>query len=310
MNFQLRSVGTANVFPSKDVTLQLTTLTSAMKTCVAVGTTRRGVLDTEVGNFRLDMHYNLYKESVPNFREQRNNLLHLLKGYNVGVGDIVSTALFHGTTDVAYVGQNGVRILGAGRSAGNGKRAYLWHHYKPLLRASQLAADGIICEPDCGKVPITYSADCVTGVISAPNGAYGVFHSMAKKLANPKDNIIQKMIQAFYELWCIQPEDLEIAFYPSASPSVYEVDEDFAKMFDEKYITREYVKKPHLDLESLAIDLAFGYGVRDIATSDHSTAWGDMESLRGSEHSIMANYEVGNSNGQNIVFAIPKAMLD
>jgi hypothetical protein len=57
----------------------------------------------------------------------------------------------------------------------------------------------------------------------------------------------------------------------------------------------------------MAVDLAQKYGVRDISISEHTTAWGGLESLRGTEHSLMANGAVGNSNGQNVVFVVPYA---
>lgn len=290
-----------NVFPSKDTRLELTALTLTMGSCVAVGTTRKGQLITaDAGGFELDIHYNLYKKSVDGFAKQLQNLLNLMSAYKVD--DFVSTALFHGTSDVVYANKNGLRILGAG----TGKTAYKKANYNCYSRESQLHADGIICEPHSGIVPVTYSADCVTGVMSAPNGAYGVFHSMAKKLSNEDDNIILSMVRAFGNLWDIKPEDIQIAFYPSASPSIYEVDQEFADAFPVRYVIHEPDKKPRLMLEDLAISLARRYGVTQIAVSNHSTAWGGLESLRGTEHSLLASgTQVGNSNGQNIVFAVP-----
>ena len=290
-----------SVHPTKDASLKLTTLTLSMSSCVAVGTTRKGQLMTDAGPFELDVHYNLYKESVAGFAGQRQNLLNLMSAYHVD--DFVSTALFYGTTDVAYASKNGIRIL----SAGTGKVAYKKTNYNRFSREGQLHADGIICEPGSGIVPVSYSADCVTGVMSAPNGAYGVFHAMARKLCNDKDNIILSMIRAFSRLWRIQPEEIQIAFYPSVSPTIYEVDQEFADAFSPRYIISESGKKPHLMLEDLAISLARKYGVSQIAISEHSTMWSGLESLRGTEHSLLASgTQVGNSNGQNIVFAIPR----
>lgn len=286
-------------YASCDALLQLIVLEAQLGSCLAVGTTRKAILSTNFSSFDLDVHYNLYKESVENFKEQRRNLVNLMSCY--GITDFVSTALFYGTSDVAYASKNGIRILGAGR----GKTAYLKSNYDRYWRAGQLQADGIICEPGSGIVPVTYSADCVTGVFSAPNGAYGVFHTMAKKLANRDDNIILSMVRAFERLWNVKPADLELAIYPSASPKVYEVDKEFAEPFSQLYITHVQGGKPRLHLEQIAIDLARFYGVRQIAVSGYTTAWSGLESLRGTEHSIMANGEVGNANGQNIVFAVP-----
>lgn len=289
----------ARRYPICEALLQLMVLEAQMESCLAVGSTRKAILSTDFGPFDLDIHYNLYKESVERHEEQRRNLTNLMACY--GVRDFVSTALFYGTTDVAYASKNGIRILGAGR----GKTAYLKPNYDRFLRSGQLHADGIICEPGSGIVPVTYSADCVTGVFSAPNGAYGVFHSMAKMLAHRDDNIILSMVRAFERLWRINPEELELAIFPSVSPAVYEVDKEFAELFSELYITHEQGKKPRLHLEQMAVDLASFYGVGRIAVSGYTTAWTGLESLRGAEHSIMANGEVGNANGQNIVFAVP-----
>lgn len=294
----------ANVFPSKDTLLKLTALTLPMSSCLAVGTTRKGRLMTSEGDFELDIHYNLYKESVDGFAGQRQNLLNLMSAYDVEC--FVSTALFHGTSDVVYANKNGLRILGAG----TGKTAYKKVNYNRFSRENQLHADGIICEPGSGIVPVAYSADCVTGVMSAPNGAYGVFHSMARKLCDEDDNIILSMVRAFGNLWGVEPEDIQIAFYPSVSPSVYEVDQEFADAFPARYVMYEPGKKPRLMLEDLAISLARRYGVTQIAVSDHATAWGGLESLRGTEHSLLASgTQVGNSNGQNIVFAVPQDVV-
>jgi len=294
------SIRKAHVYPNLDSTLQVETMLAEFYPfCRAIGTTRVATLTALSRKYTLDMHYNLYKESVPNFEDQRQNLLNLMAV--CGARDFVSTALFHGTSDVVYANKNGLRILGPG----SGKRAYKMPNYDRFDRAMQLPADGIICEPDSGIVPVTYSADCVTGVFAAPNGAYGVFHSMSKKLNDASNNIILSMVSYFYRLWTIQPEDLKLALFPSACPKVYEVDEDFAAQFDKRFVLREYGKKPRLDLEAMAIDLAQKYGVNDISISEHSTAWGGLESLRGTEHSLMANGAVGNSNGQNIVFVVP-----
>lgn len=56
-----------SVFPSKDTLLKLTALTLPMSSCLAVGTTRKGRLMTNEGDFELDIHYNLCKESVDGF---------------------------------------------------------------------------------------------------------------------------------------------------------------------------------------------------------------------------------------------------
>lgn len=288
------------VYPKKDTILQLTTLEAEMSHCIAVGTTRRGVLALEGGLYSLDMHYNLYKQSVAEFEEQRRNLINLMNCY--GVKSFVSTALFHGTTNVAYANQNGIRIL----SAGKGKTAHLASNYDRFDRAKQLAADGIIVEPGSGIVPVTYSADCVTGVFCAPNGAYGVFHSMARLLANEDENIIAAMIKAFERLYAVEAKNLELVLYPSASLSVYEVDEEFADAFEPRYVAREHGKKPRLDLQQIAIDIARGHGVMNVAWSTQTTAWGGLESYRGAENSFLANGDVGKVNAQNIVFAVPR----
>lgn len=281
-------------------------LECGMQSCLAVGTTRLGEVD--FGNYDsgfdaldVDMHYNLYKLSCANYKEQLKNTKLFMQIFAYDDEQLVSTALFYGTTDVVYASKNGLRILGPGE----GKRALLMDKYRPFDRAQQLHADGIICEPGCNLVPVTYSADCVTGVISAPNGAYGVFHSMAKKLADRKDNIIQKMVSYFYNLFGVQAEDLQLAIFPSASPEVYEVDEDFASQFEERFVIREGDKKPRLKLEDMAISIATQLGIFQIAVTGETTAWIGLESLRGCEHSEMADGKVGNANAQNLVFAFP-----
>lgn len=288
------------VYPKKDTILQLTMLEAEMSYCLAVGTTRCGILALEGGLYNLDMHYNLYKQSVAQFEEQRRNLINLMNCY--GAKSFVSTALFHGTTDVVYANKNGVRILGAGK----GKTAYLASNYDRFDRTKQLKADGIIVEPGSGIIPVTYSADCVTGAFCAPNGAYGVFHSMARLLADEDNNIIATMIAKFEQLFAVKPSDLELVLYPSASLSVYEVDVEFADAFEPKYVAREHGKKPRLDLQQIAIDIAHSHGVMNVAWSTQTTAWGGLESFRGAENSVMANGEVGKANAQNIVFVVPR----
>lgn len=277
-----------------------------MQSCLAVGTTRLGEVDfgghdSIFDVLDVDMHYNLYKLSCANYEEQLNNTKLFMEIFAEDDAQLVSTALFYGTTNVVHASKNGLRILGPGE----GKRALLMGKYRPFDRVQQLHADGIICEPDCGLVPVTYSADCVTGVISAPNGAYGTFHSMAKKLADRKDNIIQKMVSEFYNLFGVQAEDLQLAIFPSASPEVYEVDEDFASQFEERFVIREGDKKPRLKLEDMAISIATQLGITQIAVTGKTTAWIGLESLRGCEHSEMADGKVGNANAQNLVFAFP-----
>ena len=286
--------------------ISATTLTCEMTSCLAVGTTRLGEIMFGDGRSPLDaihadIHYNLYKTSCERYEEQLEHTAMLLSALADEDSKIVSTALFHGTTDVVYANENGLRILGPGE----GKRAILMKDYHPFERAQQLHADGIICEPGSGVIPVTYSADCVTGVISAPNGAYGVLHSMAKRLADPSDNIIQKMASYFSRLYGIEPEELQLAIFPSASPEVYEVDEDFANMFSERFVIREEGKKPRLKLEEAAVSIATGVGIGKIAVTGKTTAWIGLESLRGCEHSEMADGKVGNANAQNLVFAFP-----
>ena len=280
--------------------LKLTTLNVELSHCTGVGTTRRGELKLGDEGYALDMHYNLYKKSLKGFEGQRQNLLNLMKYY--GAERFVSTALFHATSNVVYVNKNGLRILGPGK----GKRACLMQNYDPFDRELQLHADGIICEPGCGIVPVTYSADCVTGVMCAPNGAYGVFHAMAKKLMDYDDNVITSMIFAFNKLYGFFSEELELAFYPSVHREVYEVDEAFAEKFGSKYvIKRSDGEKPCLDIEEMAVDIALRRGVLKIFTTGRTTATQEFESMRGAEKAILATGLMGSGNAQNFVFALP-----
>ena len=263
--------------------------------CLAVGSTRLAQIEIDSMRFGVDMHYNLYKQSCKRFNDQLQNTVNLLRYF--GASSFISTALFHGTTDVVLANRDGMFILGSGEHI-------MMDEYDRFNRSMQLHADGIICEPNSGLVPVTYSADCVTGAIAAPNGAYGVFHSMAKKLVSD-DNIITKMVGHFTKLYGIKPEELQLAIFPSADVEVYEVDEDFAALFEEKFIDRNFPGKPHIDLEIIAIRRARDAGIAQVTTTNRTTAWIGLESLRGAEKSRMEDLNVGNANGQNIMFVVP-----
>ena len=129
---------------------------------------------------------------------------------------------------------------------------------------------------------------------------------MARLLADEDNNIIAAMIAKFEQLFAVEPSSLELVLYPSASLSVYEVDEEFADAFEPKYVAREHGKKPRLDLQQIAIDIACSHGVMNVAWSTKTTAWDGLESFRGAENSVMANGEVGKANAQNIVFVVPR----
>lgn len=113
-------------------------------------------------------------------------------------------------------------------------------------------------------------ADCAAVLIADPfRNIVGAFHAGWKGAAG---NILSKGIDIMVEEGAV-PENLIVYCSPCISQKNFEVGEEVAQLFPEKFVDRVNFKKPHVDLKGSIRNELLENGVLDlnIEISDHCT---------------------------------------
>ena len=109
----------------------------------------------------------------------------------------------------------------------------------------------VVLTADC--VPILLADEKSRVVAAVHAGWRGVYN-----------NIVRATLSHLYNRFGIHPKELHVALGPSIGPCCYEVSEELAADFSERW-GREYLSgedgTPHLDLPSLVMDQLLRYGV-------------------------------------------------
>lgn len=104
------------------------------------------------------------------------------------------------------------------------------------------------------------TADCVPILIADPER-----HAVAAVHAGWRgtlDQIARKAVEKLAAEYGSKPANLHAAIGPAIGPCCYEVGEEVAAEFEERFVVRPQAAKPRLDLHAYNLDLLLGFGLR------------------------------------------------
>lgn len=157
---------------------------------------------------------------------------------------------------------------------------------KGIIRQSDIKCIDAFVTNVPGIPIVTFHADCIpVFFLDAKNKAIGLAHSGWKgTYGNISKNVVEKMTEEYGT----KPNDLICGIGPSILECHFEVDDDLADMFSQRY-GEEYIKmydKPHINLTAIVEKQLKDCGVEKIVQSDICTYCNNdvYYSYRGDNH--------------------------
>lgn len=140
-----------------------------------------------------------------------------------------------------------------------------------FVKAPGVYPDTDACYTDQDGLFLTVTvADCVPILFGTTSGKLvGVIHAGWR---GTEKNITKRAIDQVAATCDVHPSDIVAMIGPSISAANYEVSEDVALRFEDRFVTRQAGRKPHLDLWAANGEQLRQAGVQEIHVAGYCTA--------------------------------------